>query len=291
MRQYMMVTGSKVKTWHNLNPLQNQENPNISDLSEIIYLSDFNLVFVYYDASLKKVWHIKSYHFPKGFHYLNIDDFKNEIPEIINKPKESRITLDTRLFTILPKEFNSDEDVSREVFSLNYSLDDEQEVSKQSIKFLNADLVFSNEFNLSNLQTLKKTSNVSCVSASYLEQLNIEKDNLKKPAIFIDFNKEFLKIAYFENDLKFFNAFPYQTKEEALYHILNIAGFFKLKTEEAAFYISGFIQENFEIYKLIYKYIRFPYFLKLPQNLSVGEHLKVLPAHIYYNIFAAISCE
>jgi hypothetical protein len=287
----MMVTGSKVKTWHNLKPQQNQENPNISDLSEIIYVSDFNLIFVYFDASLKKVWQIKSYHFPEGFQSFDIDGFKNEMPEFINKPKESKIFLDTRLCTLLPKEFNSDEDVSREVFSLNFSLGDEQEVSKQPLNFLNADLLYSHEFNLNSLQSLRKTSNVSCVSAYYLEQLNIEKDNLKRPAIFIDFNKEFLKIAYFENDLKFFNSFPYKSKEEALYHILNIAGFFKLKTEEAVFYISGFIQENFEIYKLIYKYIRFPYFLKLPQNLQFGEHLKMLPAHIYYNIFAAISCE
>lgn len=285
----MMVTGSKARIWHDFKEIS-YHDIKIDQFAQVIYLSDFNLVFVVYNPTEKKVYNLKSYHFPEGFQTISINELKNSVEEFKHPLGKKRILYDTSTFTLIPNDIS--EDISKEVFELNFKRSDDLQIRKEEIPFLNAGLIYGSDFNLDKLKLLTKSSDISNASIGYLQNIYDEIESFKPFALFVDINKEFLKIACFEDkQLKLFNAYPYKSKEEALYHILNVADFFNLNPDTGSFYFSGYISNDFELYKTLFKFIRYPYFIRKPDKVDLSEGLKILPAHIYYSSLAAISCE
>ena len=57
-------------------------------------------------------------------------------------------------------------------------------------------------------------------------------------------------------NLKFFNIFEYDTKEDFIYHILFTLEQLELSSEETMLTLTGDIEENSDLFKILYKYVR-----------------------------------
>ena len=74
---------------------------------------------------------------------------------------------------------------------------------------------------------------------------------------FIHVSKSTLDIVIIKNsNLQFFNIFEYKTKEDFMYYVLFTLEQLELSTEETLVSILGDIEEDSDLYRLIYTYIR-----------------------------------
>ena len=103
-----------------------------------------------------------------------------------------------------------------------------------------------------------------------LIDLNNEKDS-KTMYINVD-HKSFDIVVLKGKELLFSNIFSYKTKEDFLYYVLFVAEQLKLDTNSFNLFISGKINEDSEVFKLCYKYIRNIKFLE--SNNSIFNFLE-----------------
>jgi hypothetical protein len=86
--------------------------------------------------------------------------------------------------------------------------------------------------------------------------------------------------------LQLLNSYTYVTKEDVVYHLLNIKD--KYKSEDLQLKLGGMIEETSALYTEIYKY-----FL----NVSFAEHdcncvegIKKYPSHYFSHLLSVASC-
>ena len=103
-----------------------------------------------------------------------------------------------------------------------------------------------------------------------LIDLNNENDS-KTMYINVD-HKSFDIVVLKGKELLFSNIFSYKTKEDFLYYVLFVAEQLKLDTNSFNLFISGKINEDSEVFKLCYKYIRNIKFLE--SNNSIFKFLE-----------------
>ncbi|WCO03072.1 DUF3822 family protein [Psychroserpens ponticola] len=75
-------------------------------------------------------------------------------------------------------------------------------------------------------------------------------------------NLHFEMLAAKDNDLKFYNTFDYITKEDFIYYILFSIEQLQLNPETVKIHLSGQIDKDDDLFKIVYKYVRFVDFLE-----------------------------
>ena len=89
----------------------------------------------------------------------------------------------------------------------------------------------------------------------------------KKNAVYAHFDKDAFHLVIFkEGQLAFFNRFAFEEPIDMLYYLLFSLEQFSIDTETTPLYVLGDIIRNSERYYLIYKYVRFIYFLPPQKN-------------------------
>ena len=82
------------------------------------------------------------------------------------------------------------------------------------------------------------------------------------------------------NDLKFYNRFEYSTKEDFIYYLLFTAEQLQLNPEEFPAILMGAVDENDDLYKIAYKYVRHVSLLSkdamLYSNANSSKHFTLL---------------
>ncbi|MDH3321349.1 MAG: DUF3822 family protein [Flavobacteriaceae bacterium] len=77
------------------------------------------------------------------------------------------------------------------------------------------------------------------------------------PHMFVNIaDQHFEMVVIANNQLLFYNAFKYQTKEDFIYYVLFTSEQLGLNTENFEFILAGNIDKESELYKIAYKYIR-----------------------------------
>ena len=89
----------------------------------------------------------------------------------------------------------------------------------------------------------------------------------KKNAVYAHFDKDAFHLVIFkEGQLAFFNRFAFEEPIDMLYYLLFSLEQLSIDTETTPLYLLGDIIRNSERYYLIYKYVRFIYFLPPQKN-------------------------
>jgi len=98
--------------------------------------------------------------------------------------------------------------------------------------------------------------------------LKIEK-NTAKPKMYISISKVHFEIIVVQKGkLLFYNMFDYSSKEDFIYYILFTIEQLKLNPETIEVFLLGDINEEHELFKIAYKYIRFVDFGNVQSNYS-----------------------
>jgi hypothetical protein len=98
------------------------------------------------------------------------------------------------------------------------------------------------------------------------------------------YRSHFILMAMKEKKLQLINSFLYQTPEDAVYHILNVCARLELEKEQVAFYFSGLLDVQSNLYKELSLYLLNIYFLSPPPETLAAAGFGEYPAH-YFSSF------
>ena len=92
------------------------------------------------------------------------------------------------------------------------------------------------------------------------------------------------------NNLKFYNSFAYDTKEDLAYYVLFVFEQLKLNPESMALQIMGEIERKSDNYSFLYQYIRNFGFVNRNVGFDYSYYIEELPGHFHYNLFSQYHC-
>lgn len=116
-------------------------------------------------------------------------------------------------------------------------------------------------------------------------------ENQSGQKVYVNVLSEALQIYFFEeNDLIFYNVFPYSSSKDFIYFVMLIFDRFSLKPDTVPVFISGEIMEDSEIYHLIYRYVQNLSFLNTPTGLNFTERWNNRPQHWFFDLFSLRLC-
>ena len=90
--------------------------------------------------------------------------------------------------------------------------------------------------------------------------------------------------------LKFFNSFNYKTAEDLIYYLLFTYEQLQLNPDQTPLIISGEIEEDSEVYKLLFKYIRNISFTRRNPNYNYSFVFNQTKEHFYYKLLNQHLC-
>ena len=85
-------------------------------------------------------------------------------------------------------------------------------------------------------------------------------------------------------------ALPISSQDFA-YFILNVYEQFKLSAETTPLSISGSLTEDSDLFKVIYRYIRYIGFVNTPSYFRFGQQFTGIPQHFYFDLFSIKLCD
>ncbi len=222
---------------------------------------------------------------------MSVSDLKENIPEVKEKYQKKILSFSSPKITLVPKEFMKN-DISNEFYKLNFNKESGEDIRKDYLSELNSFLIYSTDFNYSKIKLAFNPDNSFNSATAFLKgifKINKLKDT---KSTFIEIDDNFIKLVFFEFDkLKIMNTYNYKSKEDILYHILNVSEQFDIDSDKDNYYFCGNIDKNTELYKLLFNYIRYPILLHRIDTLNYDKCFDKTPSHRYFNIFSTALCE
>ena len=93
------------------------------------------------------------------------------------------------------------------------------------------------------------------------------------------------------NQLLFYNAFPYHSKQDFIYFIIFVIEQLNLNPEDIELKFSGKIDKKSTLYDIAWKYIRNIGFQELPASYRYSYVFNDIPAHYYFVLLNSGICE
>ena len=127
----------------------------------------------------------------------------------------------------------------------------------------------------------------SVLIESLLHQFKLQEN----ATIYISVQNKYFEMLVLEGrKLKFFNSYRYHTAEDLIYYLLFACEQLGLNPDQIPLVITGEIEEESEVYKLIYKYIRNISFVSRNPNYQYSFVFDSVPKHYYYKLLNLHLC-
>lgn len=103
--------------------------------------------------------------------------------------------------------------------------------------------------------------------------------------VYLHVNSNTIEIAVIDKQqLQLFNTFEYHSKEDFIYYVLFVFEQLSLDVETTVIYLSGVINQDDDLYSLLYTYIRHVEFEKMNFTYTFSEKIDTKRLHQYYLI-------
>jgi len=103
--------------------------------------------------------------------------------------------------------------------------------------------------------------------------------------IFANLRGQKVQVAVFERrNMVFFNTYDFNKPADLLYYILLAYKQFDLNPLEVPLGLSGTLQEDSEIFRLLLRYVRSIHFLPLPDGFQLPDAPNPLPTHYWFDL-------
>jgi hypothetical protein len=252
---------------------------------------------VYYlvnDAQLN-VLALKSFHFDHrreksasvNLKSVFIEDEMLKLPYNVTK-----IVFTTPHFTLVPTKFYDDK--SRMTYFDNLtSVSGQEQLECDVIKSIESNNVYLVD---SALVAAMKSTFPQAQQHHYMTALiqGFQKIAARRDGhqVFANIRDGQVQVLFFDGkDLVFANSFPFRTPQDLVYFILNVYEQFKLSPEVTPLSISGSLTEDSDIFKFIYRYVRYINFVGTPPYFRFGQQFTGIPQHFYFDLFSVKLCE
>lgn len=208
------------------------------------------------------------------------------------KYKGVTVSVATSQTTFIPSPFYNSND-SRKFLELNHSLKFNDVIAANHLRAYDLYNVFAEREELINLLKAKLGNFTLVHSATpLLEGIHVEYKNLTTPALFINVrNSSFELTAISGNQLLMYNAYEYTTPEDFIYYVLFASEQLKINPELNPVYLTGNIQKEDALYRMVYQYFRHVSFADRPEQYNYHYEFEKLPSHSYFSLFNLALCE
>lgn len=177
------------------------------------------------------------------------------------------VIYDNELYVIVPRAlFNADQ--LADYIKFNSRILQTDFLAYDALKNLDANCIFVPYVNINNyLLDLFGNFEYRHSSTVLIDSLMAEGKNSQNDMVFAVIQENHFDLVVIENSgLKFHNRFDYSTTEDFIYYLLFTAEQLELNPEEFELILKGTIDENDDLFKMAYKYIRHS-----KVNISNGE--------------------
>ena len=209
--------------------------------------------------------------------------------------RTTRILMDTMHYTCVPAKFFDASQKQLYFKNINAIVPEENIFLSENITLTDAILVYPIEKELhakinAVFPSSKILNSISTQVGYLLNPLGAKKlimsTNSTDKTVYINFRDGYLQIFFIEGDhFVFSNNFKFSSPQDVVYYVLLIYKQFKLNPAIVPSYVGGTITEDSDIYKFLYRYIRYVYFLPSPSALKLGNQFTGVPSSFYNDIF------
>ena len=253
-----------------------------------------SVYYVVNDAQLN-VLALKSFHFDQrpdttiaaGLRTAFFDD-----PLLKEPYRSTKIVFTTPHFTLIPTKFYDEnqhaayfENLTELIGFDQIVVDPIKNIDVQNIYLVDTQLVAA-------AKTILPTAQHHHIFTSLILGFQKIAEHRGGHQVFANIRDGFLQILFFDGrDLIFANSFAFRTPQDVIYFLLNTYEQFKLNADAIPLSISGSLTEHSDIFKYIYRYIRYVNFVPPPPYFRFGQQFTGIPAHFYFDLFSIKLCE
>lgn len=202
--------------------------------------------------------------------------------------RSTKIVITTPHFTLVPSKFyNSSE---HETYLKNITpLSENDWIMKDDFKNQAFKNVFVGDKQLINfIQTIfPQHCTIHHVSTALIEGFQKVAELRQGHQVFANIRDGLVQILFFDGkDLVFANSYPFQFSQDLVYYLMMVYEQFKLNPETIPLSISGYLTQDSDIFKFIYRYIRHVNFIQAPLYFRFGQQFTGIPQHFYFDLFS-----
>lgn len=130
-------------------------------------------------------------------------------------------------------------------------------------------------------------------STVLIESLGINFKHLtNNNMVFVNLREDSFDVIYYkQSKLEFYNLFRYKTKEDFIYFLLAAIEQQGLNPESVELILSGAIEKEYQLYDMIYRYIRHSAFIEINNTFEYAHVLDDVKHHQYYGLYNMLQCE
>jgi len=282
----------KAKTSH-IDPNLDLNKAKSCHLSIQVNLNEFS--FAILNLHDQKYIALEHYDIKNNTSYSNLAE---QIDLIINKQKllklnfvSTSVGIAHNFNTITPKALYEEEN-GNDILSFNHILLQNEKETRDWIQTIQA---FNSYFIPEELErcfnkhfkNILWKHNSSILIESLIHQFKLQEGE----RIYISIQNKSFDVTILETKyLKFFNSFSYRAAEDLIYYLLFTFEQLQLNPNQTPLIISGEIEEDSDVYKLLFKYIRNISFTKRNPNYNYSFVLDQIKEHFYYELLNQHLC-
>lgn len=106
----------------------------------------------------------------------------------------------------------------------------------------------------------------------------------------IVYNSYIKTLLFIEGKLQLAQLFDYQTPSDVAYHLLNICTQHDLSPSEITLTLSGFIDQQSNLYEELYRYFLNIEMEAIPEGIEVADEIRTHPEHFFSFLTVLVSC-
>lgn len=234
---------------------------------------------------------LKSFHFDHAKSKSTIESLKSVFFEDrhLKEPyRSTKIVITTPHFTLVPSKFyniNENNTYLKNITNLgandSFLKDDFKNQPFKNVYAADKQLI-------SFIQTIfPQNSSIHHVSTALIEGFQKIAELRQGHQVFANMRDGLIQIFFFDGkDLIFANSYTFQFSQDLVYYLMMVYEQFKLNPETIPLSISGYLTQDSDIFKFIYRYIRHVNFIQAPLYLRFGQQFTGIPQHFYFDLFS-----
>ncbi len=202
--------------------------------------------------------------------------------------RSTKIVITSPHFTLIPSKFYNEKENNTYLRSLT-TIGNNDTLMKDDFKNQSFKNVFMCDLTLTNfIQTIfPQNTTVHHVSTALIEGFQKVAELRHGHQVFANIRDGQVQIFFFDGkDLVFANSYSFQFTQDLVYYLMLVYEQFKLNPETIPLSISGFLTQDSDIFKYIYRYIRHVNFVQAPLYLKFGQQFTGIPQHFYFDLFS-----
>ncbi len=206
--------------------------------------------------------------------------------------KSVSITYITKNSTLVPAPVY-DKDALSEIFKTNIKQQDDEVLQSNKLELFNAYSIFSIP------DCVVRVLSRQFVNFNIYNQVNSivncaikESDKKSKISIFLNCNFDIIDITCVKSGNLFFNnSYSYKNNDDILYYLANVSEQLNISDKLEEIILSGYIEENEELYNNIEKYFKKVRFIDNLSTISFPVNLKVNKLYRFFVLLKTQQCE